>query len=85
MIPKRVFWFAAGTATGLVASVWSYSRVREVRGRYEADQVADTLVAMGRLVGTSVREAVNEGRAAMADAERRIGDDLDSKSRSILK
>lgn len=81
MIPKRVFWFAAGTASGFATALWSYARVRELRGRYEADQVADTLLTMGRSLGVTVREAVGEGRAAMVDAERRIGDDLDSRIR----
>lgn len=81
MIPKRVFWFVAGTASGFVGVVWSYARVRELRGRYEADRVADTLLTMGRSVGTNVREAVRDGREAMAAAEQRIGADLDSRSR----
>lgn len=85
MIPKRVFWFAAGTASGFVTAVWSYARVRELRGRYEADQVADTLLTAGRSMGAAVRDAVGEGRAAMADAQRRIGDDLDSRTRAHSK
>lgn len=80
MIPKRVFWFAAGTASGFAAAVWSYTRVRELRGRYEADQVADTLVSMGRAVGSSIKDAVVEGREAMHDAEARIIGDLDARS-----
>lgn len=80
MIPKRVFWFISGTASGFAAAIWSYSRVRELRGRYEADQVADTLVTMGRNVGSSIRDAVVEGRAAMWEAEAKITQDLDNRS-----
>lgn len=81
MIPKRLFWFAAGAASGFTGAVYAYARLREVRGRFAADRVADTvadaLVGTARSVRTTVREAVAEGRNAMAEAERRIATDLE--------
>ncbi len=81
MIPKRVFWFAAGTAAGFGSTVYAYARVREVRGRLAADRiadtVADTVVGTARTVSTTVRDAVGEGRSAMHEAEHRIRADLD--------
>lgn len=86
MIPKRAFWFTAGVVSGVSGAVWSYARVRELRGRYEADQVADTLLSitrsMRRSVEATVREAVHEGHAAMLDAERRIEADTNRFTRS---
>ena len=76
MIPKRIFWFAAGAASGFAGAVYVYARVREVRGRFAADRLADTvsdaLVGTAWSVRTTVREAVAEGRGAMEEAETTI-------------
>jgi hypothetical protein len=87
---KRVVWFSVGAVTGASASVYGYVLLREARGRLAPDRVADTLVGTARsvggaarsaggTVGTSVREALSEGREAMADAEARIAADLDAR------
>jgi len=87
---KRLIWFSAGAAGGAAASVYGYVRLREAKGRLAPDQVADTLVGSARslgrgarlagaTMGTSMREAVAEGRAAMADAETRIIAELDAR------
>lgn len=76
MIPKRIFWFAAGVASGFGGAVYAYARVREVRGRFAADRLADTvsdaLVGTARSVRATVRDAVAEGRGAMEEAETTI-------------
>lgn len=76
MIPKRVFWFAAGAASGFGGAVYAYARVREVRGRFAADRLADTVsdavVGTARSVRATVRDAVGEGRDAMREAEEEI-------------
>lgn len=77
MIPKRVFWFAAGVATGALGAAWGYVRVREARGALTADGIADTVVDTARVVTGSVRDAVVAGREAMHEAEARIQADLD--------
>jgi len=86
VIPKRVFWFATGAVSGFAGAVYAYARVREVRGRFAADRVADTVadavVGTARSVRATVREAVAEGREAMAEAERRISADLERTQRT---
>ncbi|WP_334142841.1 hypothetical protein [Rhabdothermincola sp.] len=81
MIPKRLFWFVAGAASGFGGAVYAYARVREVRGRLAADRVAgtvaDAVLGAARTVHGTVREALAEGREAMHDAERRIRAELD--------
>jgi hypothetical protein len=76
MIPKRIFWFAAGVASGFGGAVYAYARVREVRGRFAADRLADTVsdavVGTARSVRTTMREAVAEGKGAMQEAETTI-------------
>jgi hypothetical protein len=76
VIPKRAFWFAAGALSGFGGAVYAYARVREVRGRFAADRLADTVsgavVGTARSVRTTVREAVSEGREAMREAETEI-------------
>lgn len=76
MIPKRMFWFAAGAVSGFGGAVYAYARVREVRGRFAADRLADTVsgavVGSARSVRATMREAVAEGRDAMEEAETEI-------------
>ncbi|MFN8037910.1 MAG: hypothetical protein U0Q07_01750 [Acidimicrobiales bacterium] len=79
MIPKRLFWFAAGVATGAVGAAYGYVRVREARGAVSPDRVADTVVGAARTVGGGVRDAVVAGREAMHEAEARIQADLDRR------
>jgi hypothetical protein len=84
MIPKRVFWFAAGAASGFGGAVYAYARVREVRGRFAADRLADTVsdavVGTARSLRTTVREAVAEGRDAMYEAETEIRSQVERTS-----
>jgi hypothetical protein len=76
MIPKRTFWFTVGAVSGFGGAVYAYARVREVRGRFAADRLADNVsgavVGTARSVRATVREAVAEGRDAMRDAETEI-------------
>jgi hypothetical protein len=84
VIPKRLFWFAAGVASGFGGAVYAYARVREVQGRFAADRLADTvsrsLVGIGRSVRTTVRDALAEGRDAMRQAEDEIRAQLERTS-----
>jgi hypothetical protein len=84
VIPKRVFWFGAGTATGFAGALYAYARVREVRGRFAADRIAGTLsdavVGTTRSASAVVRGAVAEGREAVREAEERIRRDLDDRT-----
>jgi hypothetical protein len=46
-----------------------------------ADGIAETIVDATRSVASAVRDAVAEGREAMAEAEAKIKADLDARSR----
>ncbi len=84
-----------GAVTGAGATAYGFVRWREARGALAPDRVADTLVSHGPhggLVGTpwssrpaarraNVRDAVTEGRLAMAEAELRIIEELDRRDR----
>ena len=89
---KRTRWFTVGVVTGVGTAAYGFVRLRESQSRLAPDRVAETVVGAARTVGngarraggaaagsvrTSLREAVAEGREAMADAEQRITADLD--------
>jgi hypothetical protein len=69
LVPKRLFWFTAGVATGALGAAYGYARLREARGALEADQLADTAARVARRLGGTVRQAVGEGIEAMREAE----------------
>ena len=84
-----------GVVTGAGGAMYGFVRLREVQGRLAPDRVAGTVVGAARSVGkvgvragvkaggtvrAAVRDAVAEGRTAMADAEARITDDLDRRT-----
>ena len=69
---KRLFWLVVGAAFGFGVSFWLMRAVRETAARYTPAGVGDNLAhAIGQL-GTDLREAVSEGREAMAETEERI-------------
>ncbi|MCX7620178.1 MAG: hypothetical protein N2037_04960 [Acidimicrobiales bacterium] len=76
---KRLRWFALGAVTGALGAAYSYVRVRELRGKVAADRMAGTVVEVARNVGGALRDAVAEGRAAMAEAETQIKAELDGR------
>ncbi len=96
---KRTRWFTVGVVTGVGTAAYGFVRLRESQSRLAPDRVAETVVGAARTVGhgarraggaaagsvrTSLREAVAEGREAMADAELRIAADLDRPPRPAI-
>lgn len=77
---RRTIWFTIGLATGVFGSAYAYARVRELRDKVTADGMADTVAGVARRLGTTVVDAVAEGRSAMRDAEQRIAADLDART-----
>src|SRR5215831_15397042 len=86
---------ATGVVVGAGGTMYGFVRFREAQGRLAPDRVAGTVVGAARTVGhgawraggtvagsmrLAVRDAVAEGREAMADAEQRITDDLDRRA-----
>lgn len=91
MIPKRLFWFGAGVATGFGGALYAYGRVREARGRLAADRLAGTLsdqvLVAARQVGraasavrATVEDALDEGRDAMLDTQQQLERQLAPRS-----
>jgi hypothetical protein len=61
---KRVTWFAAGVVTGGLGAAWTYTKVRELRGKAAADALADSITDN---VVERVRESVQVGVATMRE------------------
>jgi hypothetical protein len=76
VIPKRMFWFVTGAASGFGGALYAYARVREVRGRLAADRLADTLsetvVGAARSVRGTLRDALDEGRQTMEETHQEL-------------
>jgi hypothetical protein len=65
---KRLTWFAAGVVTGVLGAAWTYTKVRELRGRAAADALAETIAdnVVDR-VRDSVRVGVTTARETRAN------------------
>ena len=61
---KRLTWFTAGVVTGALGATWTYTKVRELRGKATADALADTITEN---VVERVRDSVREGITTMRE------------------
>jgi hypothetical protein len=68
-MPKRTFYFVAGTAAGLGSSLWVQRRVRTAVERYVPEKVQERAAEAAKKVAPAVRGAVTEGREAMRARE----------------
>ncbi len=67
---KRLRWFAVGVVVGALGSVYGLFRLRQTRNRFvDPDQLVDTVGSTLRSVGGTVRDAWDESREAMGEAE----------------
>ena len=66
---KRVRWMGVGAAAGAAATVWAERRLRRQVERFLPARVRAGLSARVRAAGSDLREAIEEGRQAMADRE----------------
>lgn len=80
-MPKRTFWFAAGTAAGLGSSLWVQRRVRTVVERYVPEKVQERAADAARRVGPAVRDALTEGVDAMRTREAEMRAEVDERVR----
>ena len=78
---KRLFWLVVGAAFGFGMSFWLMRAVRDATSRYTPAGMTDTVTGALRQLGTDLREAVAEGRAAMHETEDRIRSEIDSPRR----
>ncbi|HEU5150561.1 MAG TPA: hypothetical protein VFU19_08695 [Iamia sp.] len=68
-MPKRTFYFVAGTAAGLGSSLWVQRRVRLAVERYVPEKVQERVAEQAKKVAPAFRDAVTEGREAMRARE----------------
>jgi hypothetical protein len=66
----RLRWFLAGLAAGAVAAVYGLFRLRQARRQVvDPDQLVDTVGGAMKSAGRGVRDAWDETRIAMDEAE----------------
>lgn len=73
---RRLVWFATGVAAGLGGAMWIRRRLLRALERYVPERVAAEVSTSVRRIGTDVRDAVGEGRAAMRDREASLRSEL---------
>jgi hypothetical protein len=73
---KRLFWLVVGAAFGFGVSFWLMRALRDAATRYSPSGMTDTLAGALRQLGTDLREAMAEGRAAMRETEDRIRSEI---------
>ena len=71
----RLRWFLVGVATGALGAVYGLFRLRQARRQFvDPDQVVDVVGGAMRTVGRTVRDAWDESREAMTEAEDQLRD-----------
>jgi hypothetical protein len=66
----RLRWFVAGLTAGAVGSLYSLARLRRARRQLvDPDQLVDSVGGAVRTVGRGVRDAWDESRDAVGEAE----------------
>lgn len=78
---KRLFWLIMGAAFGFGVSFWLMRAVRDAANKYTPSGAAETVSAALRQLGSDLREAASEGRAAMQETEERLRTELVGPSR----
>lgn len=79
---KRLFWLAVGVGLGFGLSIWLARFFRQTAERYTPESVAGRIGDGLRDLGRDVREAVREGREAMAEREAQLRAELEGGSSS---
>jgi len=72
----RIQWFAAGAVAGSLGTVYGLYRLRQTQQRIvDPDQLVDSVGGAIKTVSRSVRDAWDESREAIDEAERELRDD----------
>ena len=66
---KRLRWMTMGTGVGLGLAVWGQRKVRAILSRYQPTRLGAEVTDGVRRLGSDVRTAAEEGRAAMRRRE----------------
>lgn len=78
-MPKRTFYFVAGTAAGLGSSLWVQRRVKQAVERYVPEKVQERAAEAARKVAPAVKGALDEGREAMRAREAEMRAEVDER------
>jgi hypothetical protein len=73
---RRLLWFVTGASVGFGGAMWVRNRVRRALARVVPERVASDVSHRARRAGSSVRDAVSEGRTAMRHREAELRQDL---------
>jgi hypothetical protein len=73
---KRLLWLMIGAGFGFGASFWVARFVRDTVRRYTPERVSSDLANALRSLGSDLRVAVADGRAAMREREEEIRAEL---------
>lgn len=74
---RRLFWLMIGIGFGFGSSFWVMRFVKQTAARYSPDRVSSDLTDAVKGLGTDLRLAVADGRAAMREREAQLHSDLD--------
>ncbi len=75
---KRLFWLSVGISIGFGTSYWTVRYVRRTIERYTPERLAGEASRVARTVGSELKAAVQEGRAAMREREAELWAELRS-------
>jgi hypothetical protein len=73
---RRLLWFVTGASVGFGGAMWIRNRVRRALARVMPERVSTELARGARHAGSSLRDAVSEGRTAMRHREAELRRDL---------
>jgi hypothetical protein len=73
---RRLLWFVTGASVGFGGAMWIRNRVRRALARVMPEQVSADVARGARRAGSTVRDAVSEGRTAMHDREAQLRQEL---------
>jgi hypothetical protein len=76
---KRVRWMSMGAVAGAGASVWAQYRLRRTIEEHPGVKLSAQAATKARRLGLEVRDALVEGRAAMAEREATLQAELDER------
>jgi hypothetical protein len=73
---RRLFWIGTGASLGFGGAMWIRARIRRAMARVMPERVSADVAKGVRQAGTTLREAVAEGRQAMRHREAELRQDL---------
>jgi hypothetical protein len=76
---KRVRWMSMGAVAGAGASMWAQRRLRRTLDEHQGVKLSVQAAAKARRWGADVRDALAEGRDAMAEREADLKAEMDGR------